>query len=290
MIGDDLYVYGGHLGSPHLYAAGLEGKELQKLTLKKGGQWQTASTTVGRTGVSLVAHNGKLYRIGGFEARNPPEDEKWDLFSTADFAQYDPATGEWTDLAPLPDPRSSHDAAMLGDKLYVFGGWKLEGGGDGKWHDIGCVYDFAAENPKWEPLPKSPFFRRALAVAAYDNKLYVLGGIEDTGNITTKVGVFDPATGKWSEGPALPGEGMDGFGTSAFGTQHGLYATTFAGHVFRLTSGDEAWQAIGMLQHPRFFHRLVAKDDGSLVVVGGTSRRGKVQEVESFRIDLAPAK
>jgi N-acetylneuraminic acid mutarotase len=258
--------------------------------LKKGGQWQTASTTVGRTGVSLVAHNGKLYRIGGFEARNPPEDEKWDLFSTADFAQYDPATGEWTDLAPLPDPRSSHDAAMLGDKLYVFGGWKLEGGGDGKWHDIGCVYDFAAENPKWEPLPKSPFFRRALAVAAYDNKLYVLGGIEDTGNITTKVGVFDPATGKWSEGPALPGEGMDGFGTSAFGTQHGLYATTFAGHVFRLTSGDEAWQAIGMLQHPRFFHRLVAKDDDSLVVVGGTSRRGKVQEVESFRIDLAPAK
>jgi hypothetical protein len=34
----------------------------------------------------------------------------------------------------------------------------------------------------------------------------------------------------------------------------------------------------------------VAKDDDSLVVVGGTSRRGKVQEVESFRIDLAPAK
>jgi hypothetical protein len=31
------------------------------------------------------------------------------------------------DIAPLPAPRSSHDAVVLGNKLYVVGGWQLNG-------------------------------------------------------------------------------------------------------------------------------------------------------------------
>ena len=30
-------------------------------------------------------------------------------------------------LAPLPEARSSHDAVVIGDKLYVVGGWTLSG-------------------------------------------------------------------------------------------------------------------------------------------------------------------
>ncbi len=39
--------------------------------------------------------------------------------SVADFARFDPATNTWQALQPLPGGRSSHDAVVVGDTLYV---------------------------------------------------------------------------------------------------------------------------------------------------------------------------
>ena len=37
-------------------------------------------------------------------------------------------------IAPLPEPRSSHELVAHEDKLYVIGGWKMEGGKGVEWH------------------------------------------------------------------------------------------------------------------------------------------------------------
>lgn len=300
VLGGKLYLYGGWLGSPHEYNAEEQVKDLQVLDLKKPEKWETISTGPRRTGLAMVAHGGKLYRIGGWEAR-PAEakagdkaagdkadakagEKKWELFSTPDFARFDPATGKWQDLAPMPAGRSSHDAAVLGNKLYVIGGWALAGAGDGTWHSTALVCDLSAADPQWSEIAKPNFKRRALSVAAYNGKIYAIGGMTDSHEMHTGLSVYDPATNAWTDGPKLAGQPIEGFGTSAFGTKDGLFVTTPSGAIYRLANDGKAWNQIGKLQHPRFFHRVVADDDGTLIVVGGTSRAGKIKEVEVLRV------
>jgi len=281
-----LYAYGGHLGLAHKYSADLQARELVRLNLAQPDKWEVVASGPPRTGLAMVAHGGKLYRIGGWEAKNAAGD-KWDLHSSRDFARFDPKSGQWQDLAPLPHGRSSHDAALLGSQLYVIGGWEMKGQAGTDWHETAYVCDLADANPQWRQIAKPPFNRRALAVATYAGKVYVIGGMDDSNDTTTGMDIYDPQSNAWSKGPAMPGKGFDGFGASAFGTAAGLFATTGTGGLYRLSADGQSWQEVGQLNHPRNFHRLVAEGDNKLLVVGGTSRGGKVSETESLQLKLA---
>ena len=217
VLNGDLYVYGGHAGTPHAYSWEEQGKTLRRLPLGgQNGEWSELATGPHLQGLAMVADGRRLYRLGGFTAKNDSGDDQ-DLYSQASAAAFDPESGEWTELPPLPEPRSSHDAAVLDGKLYVAGGWSMQGDADAVWHDTVWRLDTAADSPTWELATKAPFKRRALAVAAHDGKLYVVGGMNEDGGPTPKVGVFDPANGEWSEGPKLIGtSGLTGFGVSAF--------------------------------------------------------------------------
>ena len=281
-----LYVFGGHLGSPHEYSADLQANKLLRLNLAKPVQWETVAEGPRRTGLAMVSYRGNLYRIGGWEAKSAGG-EKWNLHSSPDFARFDTKSGQWQDLAPLPQGRSSHDAALVDSRLYVVGGWELKGAGDSEWHETAYVCDLADPQPQWREIATPPFQRRALALAGHARKLYVIGGMDDTNETTTAVNIYDPQSNQWSKGPAVPGANADGFGISAFGTQDGLFASCRTGALYRLNADEKSWTAVGKLNHPRYFHRLVAADDGRLIVVGGTSHAGKVSEVESLDVRLA---
>ncbi len=203
-----LYVYGGHTGHAHAYSNKEQGHVLRRLKLDGKSQWEAVIEGPHLQGLALVAHDGNIYRIGGFSAKNA-EGEEHDLWSTASVAKFDPKTEKWQDLPPLPEPRSSFDAAVLNDAIYVIGGWQLQGEGDTKWHKTAWKLDLSKTNPQWEPLPNPPFQRRALSVAAYDGKIYAIGGMQEEGGPTTRVDVFDPQTQKWSEGGNLQGDDHD---------------------------------------------------------------------------------
>jgi N-acetylneuraminic acid mutarotase len=231
----------------------------------------------------MVSYKGQLYRVGGWEAKRI-NGEKWELFSSPDFARFDEKTGKWQDLAPLPRGRSSHDAAVVGSKLYVVGGWELKGESGGDWHETAYVCDLAQNQPQWQEIAKPPFNRRALAVAGYAGKLYVIGGMDDSNEQTTAVEIYDPQSNQWSKGPAVPGETADGFGISAFGSEVGLFVNGRTGVLYRLDDSGQGWTAIGKLNHARYFHRLLVASDKTLVAVGGTSREGKIQAVERIKL------
>lgn len=286
VVAGHLYLYGGHTGGAHSYSPDEQSGSLTRLNLASPAKWEEVSTGPIRTGLALVGHQGKLYRIGGWEAKNK-KGEKALLHSSKDFSRFDPATGNWTDLAPLPRGRSSHDAALVGDQLYVVGGWELAGAGDGDWHNTALVCDLSQAQPDWKEIAKPPFLRRALAVAGYAGKLYVLGGMTDSNEVTAAVSIYDPKSNLWSEGPSLPGKGMDTFGLSAFGGKSGLFATLADGSLLRLAGDGKSWEKVGSLQNPRFFHRLVMTDDEQLLVIAGTSRGGKVLATEAIRYGAA---
>jgi N-acetylneuraminic acid mutarotase len=218
------------------------------------------------------------------------EGEDQDLRSQDDFARFDPQKQAWEELPSLPEPRSSHDAAVLDGVLYVVGGWKLQGASeDTKWHDTALAFDLNGDQGPWKPIAAPPFHRRALAVAAWNGKLYCLGGMQQQGGVTPAVAVYDPATNAWSEGPALLGGTMDGFGASAFACGDSLYATTISGSIQRLSQNGKRWEFLGQLEHPRFFHRLVPRNDKELLVVGGGSMSvGKIPELEVISIEAKP--
>jgi N-acetylneuraminic acid mutarotase len=305
VLNDSLYMYGGHTGSAHSYSQKEQSNELTRLNLKTG-QWETVIDGPHLQGLALVAHGGKLYRIGGFTAMNA-EGEDHNLQSQNLAVCFDPATDRWSELPALPERRSSHDAAVVGDSIYVVGGWALSGEGDSHWHDTAWKLDLSKKPLRWQPIASPPFKRRALATAAHDGKLYAVGGMQDKGGPTTAVAVYDPATNEWSEGPSLfvksepkaepkkgaknPGRRMSsgsmaGFGASAFATGGSLYVTTVQGNLQRLSKDGAKWEVVSPDVSPRFFHRLLSMSDKQLIVVGGSNMSsGKFEEVEVLNVD-----
>jgi hypothetical protein len=287
VAGDAAYVYGGHFGDAHHYSSEGQSNEFWRLLLKSGrSSWESLPSGPNLTGLAMVSHEGKLYRLGGFTAKNSEQEEQ-DLWSQDGFAMFDPSTGKWTDLIPLPEPRSSHDAAMLQGKLYIVGGWNMAGRGNTRWHDTAWACDLEQTNLTWTPLPKPPFHRRALSLAAHDGKLYVLGGMQESGKPTTQVDIYDPSSHSWSVGPSLIGGGMEGFGNASFPWDGRLVATTISGSVQQLSDDGKRWNIIGQLAQPRFFHRQLVTPSGELLILGGASMQtGKTNSVEVWTREL----
>lgn len=281
--GDTVFVYGGNYGSAHEYSHEGQSGDLWTLNLAAPSQWKKLSSGPKRQGLALVENRGLLYRIGGFMAKND-EGEENDLQSQSDVARFDPQTGQWEDLPPLPEPRSSHDSAIVGDVLYVAGGWNMPGaGGDPVWHQTAWAMDLSVSPAefRWKSIKQPPFQRRALALAAWNGKLYCIGGMRQQGGPTTRCDVYDPKSDSWSDAPSLLGTSMDGFGSSAFASGGALYVSTISGSVQRLSKNGKRWEFVGQLDHPRFFHRLLPWRDRKLIAIGGGSMSvGKVTAVD----------
>lgn len=279
-----LYVYGGHIGEEHQHSAANLSKHFRRIQIDGGQQWEDLPMQTTLQGLPLVAHHSKIYRVGGVNIRNATIDETEDMHSTTEFAEYDPAANKWIELAPLPAGRSSHNAAVIDEKLFVVGGWNLTGQSPGAWHIDALVYDFANPKAGWQKLPQPKFTRRALAAGIWKGKLFAMGGIDEK-RPSMKVNLFDPQTGKWSKGPNMPGTGMAGFGVSAWNLGGELYVCGVRGVLYRLNESGSAWEEVGRLETPRFFHQLVPGPDGSLLAVGGASMDGHLASIERIGLN-----
>jgi hypothetical protein len=278
-----LYVYGGHRGERHQYNTEDVSGAFHRLNLAEPAAWERLPSSLPLQGAALVAHAHALYRVGGMAAQNE-RDEDHDLRSTAAAERYDVLRATWEDLPPLPAPRSSHDAAILGDTLYVGGGWQLHGG-DAKatWHESLLALDLARTGSSWISHPQ-PFKRRALALAAVGSKLYCIGGMGADNKTALTVDVYDTLSGTWSPGPELPAGPMKGFGCSAVAQGDRLYFSGMKGELHRLSAGGDAWEFVGNLQHARFFHRLVAAGTVGLIAVGGEDSESKRADLEFISV------
>lgn len=196
-------------------------------------------------------------------------------------------------MAPLPAPRSSLDAAVLDGKLYVIGGWQLDGSSDDAvWGENYWVIDLTKEDAKWENLPKAPFKARAVAVAATENLVYVIGGIDGEGSTSSDVYIYDPKAERWSSGPAIPSESrMKAFGSSAFGIGDKVWFSGYDGRVLSIADGDEKWADTGYdLEIPRFFHRLIPGVKDDLLFIGGSGKEGHMTSIESVELTTLEAR
>lgn len=271
-----LYVYGGHSGKAHSYSTATVSGKFHRLDLKNPKAWEELPSGPGLQGMNLAAVGGKIYRVGGMQPRNAPG-ELADTHSVAEVAVFDPASRKWSSSFPLPEPRSSHDAVAIGDRLYVVGGWWMKGKDQKpEWHKNALVLDLSAAKPAWKTI-EQPFQRRALAAGAVDNKLFVFGGMNAEAALSKNTEIYDPATQKWSKGHSLPGDESNGFSPAAC-TQYGkLFLTAGDGGVYRYDA--KAWEKVGGIDNGRIVGRLAPGPMGRLLILGGAGKKGNVAEI-----------
>ncbi|MBK8241617.1 MAG: hypothetical protein IPK74_39420, partial [Deltaproteobacteria bacterium] len=273
-VGDQVLVLGGWRGEPHRYDAHHQSDALVALHGDAAGSQWVARPGVGRIQSAPLVTVGKLaIATGGLRAHNAVGDEP-ELESLAQVMQLDPRNDRWSELPPLPEPRSSHDAIVADGELWLVGGWRIDRRGDSAWHTTAIHRD--ADDPRapwqsvavpipprvrWWPSPRSP--RRGQRAMAPDGP-------------TTQVDVFSIADGTWSRAPEFPGAG---FGVAAVRRGDAVVASGADGVVWSWALGESRWRALGRLAFPRFFHRIVLEPDGALLVIGGIAGSGSGRKV-----------
>lgn len=284
--GDYLYVFSGHAGTTHKYGRDKLSDHFRRIRFDDPkAEWEELPTQEPAQSAALVSDGKSVYRIGGLTF-DSTTDEPTVYRSTSHFARFDPESKQWTKLADLPQPRSSHDAAVLGRSIYVVGGWSLQGKetGDAPWYKDMLRFDLDRPESGWQSLPGPGYETRGLSVAAHAGKLVVLGGMND--EILRDVSVYDPASLAWSKGPEMIGDSdAAGFGSSAFAVGGKLYYSGDSGDIYRLSSDGKTWEKSVKLKTPRMFLRLLAVGNDRLLAVGGTQNsRTRTATVESIRV------
>ncbi|MFG0267031.1 MAG: DUF3386 family protein [Rhodopirellula sp. JB055] len=293
VVGEYLYVFSGHSGDAHGFGKDLLVDHFRRIKFDDpAADWEELAMHESSQSTALVTDGEFIYRIGGLSFINGKDEDGDDqaIFNSTDhFARYDIEADTWTELAPLPSPRSSLDAAIVGRTIYAVGGWDLQGvdgSRDAPWHDTMHAFDLDNPEAGWKELEGPGYQLRAISVGAHDSKLYVLGGISPTGFLR-KTSVYDPATNEWTEGPELVGDSqMTGFATSTFAVGGHLYSTGASGVVYRLAEDASEWQVADRLLFPRMFLRLLPAGQDRLIALGGTGgMTGRTAAVETLKVD-----
>ena len=205
------------------------------------GIWTSAaSITAGpRQEVSVVALNGEVYVLGGFN-------EALQVVPTVEV--YNPATDTWRSAQQMPARMHHANAAVVDGKIVVAG--FLTGFGflpDGRVYTYdpdadawtagtrmpdgsergasgagaigskvyvagglrgGAIRDFSSydtESDTWETLPDLPIQLDHLVTGVVDGVFYTVGGRNQRiGSHTPRVFAFDPEIGEWSERAPMP--------------------------------------------------------------------------------------
>jgi hypothetical protein len=125
-----------------------------------------------------------------------------------------------------------------------------------------------------------------LAAVAHDEKLFVIGGMNEKDGPTCDVEIFDPSKKSWVDSGSLQGEKpMAGFGASGWSIDGRLIVTTYEGSIEEWDAASASWKILGTTKDPRFFHRMFALDNHRLVSLGGASMgEGKFSELEVISV------
>jgi N-acetylneuraminic acid mutarotase len=140
-----------------------------------------------RAYASAVVHQNQIYVVGGCSS------DVYQQFhnAVASLEVYDPALDSWAVLPSMPTPRVGPAAAVVGNKIYVIGGFTRS-----TWSANPVMEVYEINSGQWSTAPSKPTPCSWARAAVWHDKIYVFGGV---GQGYFNVGeVFDPATNTWS--------------------------------------------------------------------------------------------
>jgi len=140
-------------------------------------------------------YNDRIYIVGGITDGHVGGARSW-------LDEFDPRTGQWRVLADAPHARDHLQAAVAGDRLYVFAGRRTSQG-TGQVLDLterrGNVYDF--KRAAWLEVTDAltlPTERAGNMAIAWGEQIFVAGGESATQVVAhNEVEVFDVRGNRW---------------------------------------------------------------------------------------------
>jgi non-specific serine/threonine protein kinase len=161
VVGGKIVVVGGRTG-------GRSEQLVRPTEIYDGKSWHDApAIPVPGDHVAAATDGTYLYAVGG---RNLNVS-----LNTKAVQRFDPATGQWTQLAPLPTADSDLGAAIIGGQLITFGGENLF-----QVFDTVRAYNLATKT--WSTLPSLSQARHGMGVAVIGSTLYAIDGASEPGH------------------------------------------------------------------------------------------------------------
>jgi N-acetylneuraminic acid mutarotase len=209
-----------------------------------GGPWVVKGMIpYDRAEIALATMNGKIYVISG-QSRGVDANE---------FTQeYDPATGNWRELALMPAIASHAGAVALNGKIYVVGGFLASV----HLAAVDRVFSYDPAADQWKALAPLSVPRGSAGVIVLDGKIHAIGGRDPQLRTISTHEVYDPATDKWTMAAALP-IGRDHFGIAVLGGKIHAFGGRTGGQTDRVGRHDvydpatDTWTTAAPLLTPR---------------------------------------
>jgi N-acetylneuraminic acid mutarotase len=164
--------------------------------------------------VAFASLNDKIYAFGGFTYPDSGA-AAWNPVNNA--WEYDPATDEWKELAPMPTKRGAAAAGVANGKIYVTGGANsLPGVTENGIHParphnvVPTVEEYDPATNTWKTVRSLLLPRNHHVAVGVGNRVYVIGGrvgaafISGTSNNVDLVEAYDPATDLWTPRARMP--------------------------------------------------------------------------------------
>jgi N-acetylneuraminic acid mutarotase len=137
-----------------------------------------------------VEEGGIIYLLTGSA---PGED------ATGRLQSFDPGTGIWTDLTPMPDIASHAGAAVLDGEIYVVAGFvaNVHAGA------MDRVFAYDIQEDTWRSVAPVEVPRGSPGVVALAGRIHAIGGRNDTGLVGAHE-IYDPSAARWTSAAPLP--------------------------------------------------------------------------------------
>jgi N-acetylneuraminic acid mutarotase len=164
--------------------------------------------------VAFASLNNRIYAFGGFSypATGAPG---WNAVNSA--WEYDPATDEWKELAPMPTRRGAAAAGVANGKIYVTGGANsLPGVTENGIHParphnvVATAEQYDPATNAWKTVRSLLLARNHHVAVGVGDKVYVIGGrvggafISSASNNVDLVEMYDPTTDLWTPRTRMP--------------------------------------------------------------------------------------
>lgn len=217
-----------------------------------------------RDNFATVVYDGKIYVLGGGDMTilSYPHPV------TATVQIYDPATDTWFVDFPMLYPATNHVAAVIGDMIYVAGGYTTS---------MFPVKTLQVREPGfgiWMRKADLPAERVESAAAAVGGLFYVFGG-RDPASDTSTVFAYDPTLDQWTTRAPMPGARSRhravaiGDKSLVMGGYAGGSISGYADTVYEFDPVADAWTQRANMINPLLGFGLAAMGEQAYVAGGG---------------------
>jgi N-acetylneuraminic acid mutarotase len=189
----------------------------------------------------------------------------------------------WTSRAPMPGAVIDAMAVVLNGRIYVVG--RKFTTAQGGWVVLGSTvtYEYDPATDVWVTKKPMPTQRSDFAVAACQNKIYVIGG--ETGSNENGMPylcelneVYDPATDTWENRTVIPSPRIgiranvvNGKIYVIGGNNDGAYSSQFVNEVY--DPANDSWTTKAPLPHAVFGYASAVLDNKIYVISGQSDNR-----------------